>query len=210
MERFKLDANVRGAISKGGLRQFRQAGKIPAIVYGQGRDNVSVFVDAREFATLMQLPTGLNTIVDMNIDGDVNTVMVKELDRDVIISDKINHVDFMRISLTDKIEVQVPVQLSGEARGVKEGGILQQPLREITIKCLPTAIPEQLLLDVSDLEVGQNLSVSDLPVMEGIEVITDPAEIVVSIVSPAASEEAEDTTGEEAVAPDNQEETAKE
>lgn len=210
MERFQLEASVRRPLTKGERKRLRQEGRIPAVVYGKGKDNVLVSIDGRKFASLLQLPSGLNTIVDLRIDGGVDTVMVKDLSRDIFLSDKIDHVDFIRISLTDKIEVQVPVLLTGEARGVKEGGILQQPLREITIKCLPAEIPEHVELDVSELEIGQHLSVADLPVMAGVEVLTDPAEIVVTIEAPREEEAAEATEEGEAGTAEKQEENAEE
>jgi large subunit ribosomal protein L25 len=115
--------------------------------------------------------------------------MVKQLDREILQHDRFTHVDFVSISLKDKLEVHIPVILIGEPVGVRDGGILQQSLREVTVKCLPTQIPEQIELDVSSLGVGESLFVNELNVPDGSELLNDSQDVVVTLVPPRVAEE---------------------
>lgn len=201
MERIQVQAILRPETTKGSLKKLRQNGWVPGIVYGRLQEPVKVAIDAKALAAVVHSPGGINTLIDLSVDGKAETVIIKQLERDILYQDRIIHVDFLRISLKDKLEVQVPVLLAGEAKGVKEGGILQQPLREVTVKCLPAAIPEHLELDVSSLDAGQSLTVADLLAPKGVEIITDPAEVVATIALPrAAGETEENVEAKEAVA----------
>jgi large subunit ribosomal protein L25 len=192
MERMQVEAAPRVKASKGLLNSLRAEGKVPGTVYGQQDAAVSVSVDAKEITRIVQSATGLNTLVDLALEGKKETVIMKELKRNILLPERYVHVDFLRISLKDKLEVQVPVVLTGEAAGVKEGGIIQQSLREVALKCLPTAIPESLELDITNLGVGESLTVAELKVPEGTEFISEPDETVVTVVAPRMVEDAEE------------------
>ncbi|NLM51297.1 MAG: 50S ribosomal protein L25/general stress protein Ctc [Firmicutes bacterium] len=208
MERLQIQAQPRALSTKGHLKQLRKAGLVPGIVYGKKEEPIPIAVDAKDINAILNTPTGVNTLVDLSIEGqEPTTVIMKELTRDIIVSERYLHVDFMRISLTEKLELEIPIVLVGESVGVKEGGVLQQTLREVTLKCLPTNIPEQIELDISELQVGESLTVADLSVPEDMEIVTDLDEVVVTVVAPQAAEtEAEEAEegieAEEAAAED--------
>lgn len=191
MERLQIKAQPRTVFTKGHLKQLRRTGFVPGIVYGKKEEPVPVAVDAKDITAILNAPTGVNTLVDLAIEGHApTTVIMKELARDILISDRYLHVDFMRISLTDKLELNIPIVLAGEAPGVKEGGVLQQTLREVTLKCLPTNIPEQIELDISGLQMGESLTVADLTVPEDTEIVSDLEEVIVTVVAPQTEEPA--------------------
>jgi len=191
LERVQVKAEPRTPASKGHLRQLRQKGLVPGVVYGRNKEAVTVTVDGKDLAGVLGHSSGMNTLVDLAMDGGKDTVMVKELTRDILYHDRLTHVDFIRISLEDKLEVNVPVQLIGEPQGVRDGGVVQQSLREVVMKCLPTAIPEMIELDVTGLGTGQSLTVADLVTTGDVEMISDSAEVVVTVLAPRVAEEEE-------------------
>ncbi|NLP37340.1 MAG: 50S ribosomal protein L25/general stress protein Ctc [Firmicutes bacterium] len=197
MERLQIQAQPRAISTKGQLKELRKAGLVPGVVYGQKEEPIAIAVDAKDINAILNSPTGTNTLVDLSLDGEPATVIMKELTRDILVSDRYLHVDFLRISLTERLELQIPIVLVGDAAGVKEGGILQQSLREVTLKCLPTNIPEQIELDVSELQMGESLTVADLIMPEDTEVVSELDEVVVTVVAPRAEEpEEEEEAGE--------------
>ena len=185
-----LSAETRSATGKGANRKLRVAGQIPAVVYGKGRDPQSVTLDPKALDTLLHASgAGLNTLIDLSVGGRTDTVLVKELQRHPV-HGAFLHVDFFKVDLTQKITVAVPIHFVGKARGVEFGGILDHPLRELEVECLPRAIPEFVEVDVSALDVGDAIHVSDLRLPEGVEVKTDGSLPVASVVLPAAEVEA--------------------
>lgn len=215
MERMQVQAQPRFTTTKGQLKELRRKGLVPGVLYGKKEELVSLTVDSRDINAILNSPTGLNTIIDLNLDGTKTTVMIKELMRDALQPDLFIHTDFIRISLQDKLEVQVPIVLTGEAQGVKEGGILQILLREVTLRCLPTNIPEKIEADVSELQMGDTLTVADLVLPSDTEIVSEPDEVVASIVAPRveeepeeAAEEGEGAEVEETAAPEAEEESA--
>lgn len=215
MERMQVQAQPRFTTTKGQLKELRRKGLVPGVLYGKKEELVSLTVDSRDINAILNSPTGLNTVIDLNLDGTKTTVMIKELTRDALQPDRFIHTDFIRISLQDKLEVQVPIVLTGEAQGVKEGGILQILLREVTLRCLPTNIPEKIEADVSELQMGDTLTVADLVLPSDTEIVSEPDEVVASIVAPRveeepeeAAEEGEGAEVEETAVPAAEEETA--
>lgn len=195
MERMQVQAKLRTTSSKGQLKKLRSEGLVPGIVYGKNTDATAVAVDSKDIHTIVHSASGANTLVDLAVDGKTETVIIKELERDIFLQDRFTHVDFLQISLKDKLEVQVPVILIGEALGLKEGGIVQQALREVTLTCLPTEIPDQIELDISNLGLGETLTVGDLKVPAGSEFISDTHEAVVTMGAPRVSEESQEADG---------------
>ena len=185
-----LSAETRSETGKGANRRLRVSGKIPAVIYGKSRAAQSVTLDPKALETLLHKSgAGLNTLIDLSVSGRTDTVLVKELQRHPVHGSYV-HVDFFKVDLTQKITVSVPIHFIGKARGVEFGGILDHPLRELEVECLPRAIPEFVEVDVSALEVGQAIHVSDVRLPEGVEVKTDPTLPVASVVLPAAEVEA--------------------
>ncbi len=178
----------RAGVGKGHARKARAAGHIPGVLYGHGETPQAVAVESREFSTAMRLNKGGNAIVALDLgDGEV-TALVRAVQLDPV-SHRVLHIDFQHISLSETIHVEVPVHLVGTAIGVKDGGgILEAITRELTIRCLPTAIPASLDVDVSKLEVGQSLHVRDLS-FEGVEIETDGDITVATVVAPTVEVE---------------------
>ncbi len=209
MERITLNAKKRsGKHTQGELNRMRKEDSVPAIVYGRGGESLPVIVDSRNMRQILATEAGLNAILELDINngtaGAKETVMIKDVQRDILIQERLLHIDFIRISLTEKILVNVPLNYTGDSPGVKDGGVLQIIRREAEVHCLPTAIPDMLDVDVSALEIGENLLVKDIPLPEGVEMKLDPEDPVVQVLSPSMPEE--EAAGEEA--PEGDEEAA--
>jgi len=198
-----LVAETRDATGKGVARKLRATGRIPAVVYGRGAESKAISIDPIALQRLLQRTgAGMNTLIELSVDDTTRTVLVKELQRDPVRGRPL-HADFYLIELDKTVEVSVPIHLVGKPPGVEEGGILDHPLREIELECLPQAIPEGVDVDVSGLDVGGSIHVRDLALPEGVSVRTDENQAVASVVAPAVVEEPvveELEEGEEGVA----------
>jgi large subunit ribosomal protein L25 len=184
----QLKGSPREQIGKGAARKARAAGRIPAVIYGHGETPRAIAVDFREFEVALRDHKGSNAIVNLNLSGGEVTALVRDVQYDPL-SRLIIHLDFQHISLTEQIEVEVPVHFVGLPIGVKDGGgILEHLLRMLKVKCLPTAIPAGIDVDVTALEIGMNLHVSDLVPNAGYEIITEADVAVAAVVAPAAEE----------------------
>ena len=191
MERVTLKAQVRDGVGKGPARGLRRRGLVPAVVYGRGRQPQPVAVEAGALLQALHTHARMNVLIDLDVPngGEPTVVIVKDTQRDIFRKALI-HVDFHAISLTETLEMHVPVVLRGIAKGVAEGGVVEQHLREVLVECLPTQVPEQFELDVTELLVGRSLHASDLVVPERVKLVTPPDEVVVTIVAPRVVEEA--------------------
>ncbi|MEW5950897.1 MAG: 50S ribosomal protein L25 [Elusimicrobia bacterium] len=181
MEQLSLNALTReNAGVKGKLSAIRNQGQIPAVVYGSEKNSQSLTVNEKEFIAIMK--KGHNAIIKLKYDKAEDSVIVKEIQRHVV-SGKIIHVDFYRISMKEKIEVKVPLKFVGEAYGVKtQGGIIEHDMRELTVKCLPADIPHEITVDVSALKIGDSVRVKDLK-QDKIEIKEDAERIVASVIT---------------------------
>ena len=212
MEFVDLRVERRTGTGKGVARGLRRQGQIPAILYGEG-EPISLTADPKVLLRVLGTEAGENVILNLTIvDGKDFTrkAMVKEVQVDPV-TGKPLHADFLAISMERPIEVEVPVEVAGVAQGVKdEGGILDQILREIRVRCLPVAIPDRIGLDVSSLDIGDVLHVSDLPIPEGVELLTDREQAVVMVAAPAVEEVAAPVGEEAAAVPAGEEEPSEE
>ncbi|MFW6035374.1 MAG: 50S ribosomal protein L25 [Halothermotrichaceae bacterium] len=179
MERYELKVKTRETSGKGAARKLRREGLVPAVVYGRNRDAQSLIVNPDD----LQYKTNGNVIFDMKLEDEEETVMIKEIQKDPISRDII-HIDFQHISMDEKITVSVPLNLTGTAYGVQEGGVVQQLMRSIEVESLPLDIPDEIELDITDLDVGDSLLVSDIDVEEDFEIVTPIDEVIVTIVAP--------------------------
>jgi len=172
----------REALGSRAARRLRRAGQVPAILYGAGEEPAAVQIGARELRRLLGEEA---TVVEVELEGRRSPAVIKEVQRDPVKGDPI-HVDLMRVKLDQPIHAVVPLELVGgeEAPGVKEGGILEQIIREVTVEGLPTAIPPALEVDVSGLGIGDNLTVGELAPPEGVTVITETPEAIVATITP--------------------------
>src|ERR1043166_4921642 len=199
---YKVQAQLRSGRGKNDARRVRREGLVPVTVYGGGAETVAAVAPLRDLAAILRSESGRNTIFTIEVDG-VGTSEVMFHDRQIDpIKGRLIHADLTRLVKGQKIEVTVPLHLVGEPIGVKEKqGVLEQIIREI--KCEPRDIPDALDVDVSNLDVHDVLHVSDIPVAEGVEILTD-AEIVIATVG-IVREEVEAPTpaeGEEPAEPE--------
>ena len=181
----KLNAERRSDAGKGVARKLRAAGKIPAVLYGQGLDTTPLTVDSRELSHLLHGSAGSNVLVDLVVDGEQHLAIPREIQRDHIHA-RFVHVDFLAVSRTQTITVSVPVHETGEAVGVKEGGVVEHHLREVQIECLPQDVPDEIVIDISHVELGDMVHVSDLEPPKGVTILTSAEDAVLSVVTPAA------------------------
>lgn len=188
MQTIEMNAKKRTVSTRSVLNSLRKVGEVPAVVYGGRKEPWPMSVNGKEFLQIVRAH-GINVVMNLKVGNETETVLVKEIQRDPL-GHHILHIDFQRISLTEKIEVGVPVRVKGEAPGVKlSGGILEHILREVRVKCLPMAIPQALDIDVSSLQINQSLKVKDVARPEGMEILTEADQIVVNIVAPSELEE---------------------
>lgn len=191
MERVELNAARRYKSTKGEIKELRRKGSVPAVVYGKKLANTTLTVDKKELLQALSTSAGSNVLIDLIVRNGENrkeTVMIKEIQKHPF-KDIYLHVDFIGISLKDKIQVKVPINFKGEPQGVKDGGISSIQIREVMVESLPMDIPEFLEVDISALQIGDVLNVEDLEVPEGIEIIDDPDETLITVVVPTIIEE---------------------
>src|SRR5215831_390019 len=184
LEQNILEAQPRSAGTKNDARRVRKDGKIPAVVYGAGKDSLSVSVDPRHVTRILNSETGHNSIFDLTLDGGERTkAMIVDWQYEPI-KGRLLHIDLKRIAMDKVLKVSVPIFLVGEAAGVKqEGGIMEQMLRELEVECLPADIPTHIDADVSHLTFGKVLRVSDLPHSAKIKFLTDENQPVAHVTS---------------------------
>ncbi|HTT17464.1 MAG TPA: 50S ribosomal protein L25 [Candidatus Sulfotelmatobacter sp.] len=198
-----LEAQPRDTGTKNDARRVRRSGKIPAVVYGAGKQAQPVSVDPRQVARILHSATGHNTVFDLALDGERAKAMIVDWQYEPI-KGSLLHIDLKRIAMDRKLRVNVPIELVGEPAGVKQqGGILEQITREVEVECLPGDIPNQIELNVSELVFGVVLRVSDLPKSDKIKHVTDPEQPIAHIISIKEEEvpTAEAVAGEAAAAP---------
>jgi large subunit ribosomal protein L25 len=179
----KLDVSSRAAGGSREVRRLRRSGRVPGVLYGGGGDSVSFDADARDLRLALARS---GAVLDLSVDGGKATpVVLKETQRDPVRGETI-HIDLLRVRLDQAIHAVVPIELTGteDAPGVKEGGVLEQITREVNVEALPTAIPESIVHDVSEMVIGDTLLLSVLTVPEGVALLDDLEETVVVTLSP--------------------------
>src|SRR5271155_2316171 len=180
-----VQAITRPAASRGKneAKRVRVAGRIPAVVYGAGKESAAITVDPKQINKILHSESGHNTIFDLAVDGAKEKVMITDWQYEPIKS-KLLHIDLIRIAMDKKLKVSVPVHLTGVAEGVKtQGGILEQILREVEIECLPADIPSHIDADISHLVFNVVLRVSDLPHGGSLKFLTDADQTVAHITT---------------------------
>jgi len=204
-----LQAGLREGRGKGPARKLRAAGKLPAVVYGTEAEPLALSLNTHEAQLLFHAISVDNTIVNLQIEGESAPVqtLVREIQTHPIRPD-ILHVDFLRIQMDVEVELDVPLHIHGTPRGVRDdGGVLEQPLHDLPIRCLPDRIPEEILVEVANLGIGDSVHVRDLALPEGVEVMLDGERMVCSVQIPTvlkAAEPAEGAEGEPAIVGDKE------
>ncbi|XBM34201.1 50S ribosomal protein L25/general stress protein Ctc [Bacillus licheniformis] len=184
-----LKAEERTDSRRSSLRRIRQSGYVPGVIYGRNLENKSVALDSIELLKILRAE-GKNTIINLDINGDQHSVMVTELQTDPL-KDSIVHADFKVVDMEAEMEATVLVNLTGEAEGIKQGGVLQQPLYELSVTAKPKNIPQTIEVDISSLEVNDVLTVGDIPTKGDYSYNHEPDEVVASILPPQKQEETE-------------------
>ena len=198
MPEFVVVGEPRTETGKNANRQLRMRDRIPAIVYGSNKAAEAVSVSSKEIGNILHSASGENTLFDLEIQGARRKVILKEYQVEPI-KGELLHADLFELALDKLLEIDVHVELQGTPTGVKvEGGILEFVTREIGVRCLPADIPDKIVLDVSQLALGQHLRVSALEAPERVEILTDPGVVVAHVVARRA--EAEPTEAEAAAA----------
>jgi large subunit ribosomal protein L25 len=203
MKQIQLTAKIRTELKKNAMNRLRNEKLIPAVLYGQGQNAISLQVSDKELFRITHTSAGTNVLVKLTIEGDEKqseaTVMIKEVQKHPLTSN-ILHVDFLKISMDKPLETSIPVVASGTAKGIKEGGMLELVHRELEIRCLPSLLPENITLDVSELSIGDAITVGDIPVTEGVEILVGANEPVVHVVAPRVEETKTEEEGAEGAA----------
>jgi large subunit ribosomal protein L25 len=200
---FKLEAEKRDGTGKGVARKLRAQGQVPAVLYGHGMAPVSVSVDAKDLGHALHTDAGANVLVDLHVGSDKHLVLAREIQRNHLRGDFL-HVDFLVIRRDEKITVQIPINVEGESPGVKQGGVVEHHLWEISAESLPGDVPQSIEVDISKLEIGDSFRVGDLAALAGVTIFTPAEETILSVVTPqvleveeAEAEGAEVAEGEE-------------
>src|SRR6059058_1105981 len=201
MATVSFNATAREKGGKGAARQLRMRGQVPAVIYGHGREPLSLALNARDLDKMLGHIQAESTVIEVTVDGQTAKTLIREIQRHPI-KRQILHVDFQALVAGEKVVVSIPIVLVGTAEGVKlEGGVLDQTLRELEIEVDPSSIPDHVELDVSSMVIGDSLHVSDIKVPEGVEIQDDPETSVAVLAAPrAVIEETPAVEGAEAAA----------
>jgi large subunit ribosomal protein L25 len=198
-----LQAEVREGRGKGAARRLRAAGKVPAVMYGPGAQPLALAVEARALSHALGTDAGVNALIDLQVAGhDQHLAMARQLVRHPL-RGSIVHVDFLLVDRDKPITVDIPIHIEGESPGVKEGGVLEHHIWSLHVECRPGDVPERIHVDVTSIQIGDSVHVSDLNIPPGVAVLTAAEEIVFSCVVPQApklEEEVAPLEGEEAEA----------
>ncbi|MEW6569288.1 MAG: 50S ribosomal protein L25 [Chloroflexota bacterium] len=187
MERMKIEARPRRVVGKQ-VNALRRQGRIPAVLYGRGISPQALELEARQASRVLFRVSG-STLVELMVNGDSHTVLVREIQRDPILTD-IRHVDFLKVAMDVAIRTSVPLDIVGEAPAVKTyGGVLVTGLDEIEVEALPGDLPDRVTVDLESLaHVGESITVGDLFVGKNVKVLTPPDEVVVRVTAQAVEE----------------------
>ena len=181
-EKFVIKAEKRDTRGKNEARRMRAAGKVPVVIYGGGTESMAASAQLADLAAILRSPTGVNSVFSLDVDGEAHDVIFQDRQIDPLMG-RLMHADLRRFARGEKIEMTVPIHLTGEPEArLEEGAVLSQALREIKVLCEPAKTPEFIEVDVASVTVEHALHVSDLVVGEGIEIVEAPETMVASII----------------------------
>ena len=197
MTAITINGEMRDAFGKNASRKLRREGKVPAVLYGAGIENVSLTLNKNDLFSILKSESGENTIFVVNVSSDSQNVMIKSLQTDPV-SDELLHTDLIHVAMDEIIKVTIPIVLVGEAIGVKtEGGFVDFISRDVEIECMPMDIPDSVEVDISGLHLHQSLKIDDLTPPEGVKFLSDPTSIIVLLEAPTKEEEVVEEVEEE-------------
>lgn len=204
MDQVSLRARTGRAPGSRSARRLRREGQVPAVVYGHDLEPINVAVDARELSLALHTELGSNAIINLEVEGREEILTLARVITRHPFRTEYQHIDFVKVSLTETVTTDVAIHFEGEAAGTKEGGVFSPHRTHVQIEALVTQIPGFIELDISGVEIGESLRIEDLPVVEGVTYLEDADAVVMSITHPAAeieepvAEEEEGVEGEEA------------
>src|SRR5271167_2722760 len=192
MKSVALKAYPRAQVQRAEVTKLRRAGRVPATIYGRQAKPQNLEVVSKEFADLLNHAASENLLVDLSVENDARSkrlALVQEIQHHPL-DGKVLHVDFHEVAEDEKVTVQVPVETTGEAAGVKVGGgVLEHVLFKLKVRCLPKDLPEQIVVDVSHLELGKAIHIGEIKLPDGVEILGDKHIPVISVALPRTEEE---------------------
>lgn len=184
-----VTAKVREAHKRSIKTELRKSGYVPAVVYGFKTDSTPIAVDAKQLEKTIRLE-GRNTILTLDVEGKNVNAVLKEVQKDPV-QGKLIHLDFLAVSMRQELEVDVPVAVVGVSPGVKEGGVLQQPIREIKVSAKPNDLPESVEVDISALAIGDTLTVGEIRDQSKYTILNEDEDVLVTVSAPVSEAELE-------------------
>ncbi len=190
MEEIKIKALLRKEKGSSQAKALRRNNFIPAIVYGK-ETNLPIKIEKSQLKYLKAHHFSENILINLEIEDSSSgniPVLLKDYQLNPL-TEEVIHLDFIRVSMEEKVEVEVPIEIKGESKGVKAGGVLERILWNIKVECLPKDIPESIVVDVSELDIGDSIHIEDLKLPQGIKAVGDSKEVVVTVLAPMKEEE---------------------
>lgn len=195
-EHVQLKATERTRFGTTEAKRLRADGQVPGVLYQAGKESLSFVMPARDLDKALHGGHGKTAVFEISVEGHPTVpALLKDWDLAPVRGDVL-HVDFQQVDLKQEIEANVPLVLSGLAIGVRDGGVLGQPVHELTVRCLPDALPDSIEVDVAELEAGAVLHLSDVTAPSGVELLGDPETVVASITAPSRAEVEGEEEGE--------------
>lgn len=196
-----LKAQVREDHHRSTTKAIRKNGRVPAVVYGKDKESKSISVDTLQLLKTVR-DEGRNSIISLDVENDkpVN-VMLYDYQKDSL-RDEVLHADFYVVNMSEEMDVEVSVRLEGEPAGVKEGGVLQQPLYELQVRAKPGDIPDEISVDIANLDIGDSISIVDLPQSDVYTFTDDPETTVATVLPPDTAEDTEEDEEDEEQEPE--------
>ena len=198
-----LDAKKREIGKHSDLRKLRMEGNFPAIVYGNNVENSTIYVNNAEFIKTIR-EVGRNGVISLKYGGSKQNVILNDYQEDTL-KNEIIHADFLAIDLSAEMDADVHVELTGDAAGVKDGGVLQQPMHEISVTAKPNDIPESIKVDISSLQVGEAVTIGDIRSDYSVAINHEDDQTIASILAPRQEEEISTGEQQESGVPENEE-----
>ncbi len=189
-----LSATVRHRSGSGALKAMRREGLVPAVIYGKSEPNQNIKVNAKEFATLLKSSGSEHILVDLDLEGTKKLALLQDVQHDPL-SGIYLHADFHAVSATETIHAVVPVETTGEAPGLKLGGLLEILVHELSVACLAEDLPEFITIDVSNLSLGEAVHVGDIALPKGVKIEMDASLVVALVTEPKVAVETEAAAG---------------
>jgi large subunit ribosomal protein L25 len=199
----ELKAKTRDDFKRSTLTKLRHGGDIPGVVYGYKAENTPIAVDAITFIKTIR-EVGRNGIISLNVNGNKQNVILSDYQQDHI-KDQITHVDFLAVNMSEEIDADVRIELTGESAGVKDGGVLQQPLHEVSVTAKPSDIPESIEVDISELQVGDTVTIGDVRDKYSVTLNEEDDRTIASVLAPRQEEEISSGEEQEDGVPENEE-----